>query len=328
MTIAYHRGRLSATVPQRHSVPQSMLAVGLSEDAVQTFLGRLGQDARVQIGCINSPTSITVTGDETQLRLLESSLKEQGHITRKLNVDVAYHSVYMKAIEEEYLASMSSICAGKVDQCIPMISSVTGNIIPHGRLRDPTYWTTNLVYQVRFLQATYLLCTQSGQPPRRHLSGQAQSLRGITDLMEIGPHSTLQGPIRDIMKGSKSQIPLNYLSALNRSKDAAQCILEAIGTLWSLGYPVNLMKANGLLENSCAVLTELPAYQFNHSQRYWSEDRISTDMRLRPHPPHELLGTWMPSSNPLEARWRNFLTMERLPWATDHHVSLLDLVSG
>lgn len=92
--------------------------------------------------------------------------------------------------------------------------------------------------------------------------------------------------------------------------------------MWSLRYPIDLTKASSLDKNSRAVLTGLPEYGFNHSQRYQSEDRVGTDMRFRLHSPHELLGTWIPSSKTLEARWHGFLDVERLPWVNDHHVSI------
>lgn len=322
MRIAYHRGRLSATLATHHSTKQSMMAVGVDEDTFRPFMDRLGEDVKVQIGCLNSPESITVTGDEAQLILLESQLKEQGYFARKLPMNVAYHSVYMKPIEKAYLESLDGLCGGSANQPpIPMISSVTANIVPSAQLKDPNYWTRNLVSQVKFSEAMSLLCNLSGKAKRKHIGANAQSLSGITDLLEIGPHSTLQGPIRDTMKSTSSQGRLKYFTALTRSRDAAKCILDTTGVLFTLGYPIDLMKVNNLTEGSYPVLHELPEYGFNHSQRHWSEDRISSDMRLRSHIPHELLGTWMPSSNPLEGRWRNFLTVERIPWAVDHYVS-------
>jgi acyl transferase domain-containing protein len=325
MAIAYHRGRLAATIPKRLSAPESMLAVGLGEDSIRPFFIRLKSavgEVKVTIACLNSPASVTLSGDETQLDLLDQWLKEEKHFARKLPVSVAYHSASMKAIEVEYLESLSILTAKKeLNHTTPMVSSVTGNIISPNSLRDPGYWVTNLVSQVKFSPALSLLTFQSGRPRRKHLGRNVQTLSGIKDFMEIGPHSTLQGPIRDVLKSMKAQSRLTYVPTLRRSRDAARSILESAAHMWTLGYPVDLLKASGIDEHSRAVLTDLPEYAFNHTKRYWSEDRVSADMRFRKYPPHELLGTWIPSSTPLEGRWRSFLDAERLPWVRDHHVS-------
>ncbi|KAH8429841.1 type I polyketide synthase [Aspergillus melleus] len=327
LTIAFHRGRIAQKLPKLHSASQGMLAVAMSEPDIKPFIDRLSEyteTPRVQIGCHNSPQSLTLTGDADQLALIQDWLEEGKHFCRKLRVNVAYHSVFMEAVKEEYRLALSHIDRDPVQHdLIPMISSVTGTIARPRMLCDPDYWVQNLVSQVRFSPAVSLLAVQSGKPPRIQLtSRKPQTLSGINMLVEIGPHSTLQGPLKEILTKARAQDRLNYTATLNRQKDASRAILEAVGRLWGFGYPVNLLKANGI-DNATPrpVRTDLPEYPFNHSKSYWFEDRQSSAFRFRKHLPHELLGTLTVDSTAQDSRWRNIIDLEKLPWLEDHQIS-------
>ncbi|RAL17772.1 ketoacyl-synt-domain-containing protein [Aspergillus homomorphus CBS 101889] len=325
LRIAFHRGRLAQRLPHLHAVPQGMLAAAVSVEQVQPYMSQLGQvvdEQRVQIGCVNSPTSITLTGDKDQLEWLRSCLEKDGHFTRMLRVNVAYHSTFMESIKEDYLIALQGMDGDPVGEpLVPMISTVTGQVIPPRMLRDPAYWISNMVSQVRFASGIALLAVLSGRAPRKHLGSKFQSLSGIRTLLEIGPHSTLQGPLRDIVQELDVQSQFTYDHALNRKQDAGQSVLQCIGRLWSRGHSIDLRRANGLCDQSPALRTDLPEYPFNHTQRHWFEDRLSSAFRFRTHGPHELLGILTVDSNPYEARWRNILRLDDLPWLADHQIS-------
>ena len=301
-----------------------MLAVGLSAESLRPFLDRLKAQVpimRVQIGCFNSPQSITLTGDHGQLKLLEMWLKESGSLARMLRVNVAYHSEFMTSIRSAYLKVLRPLdWSPSAPFQLPMISSVTGNIVPSYIVRDPVYWCENLCGQVKFHKAMAFLSSNSGQTTPKQLGSQPQSLSAITSLLEIGPHATLQGPISDILAESGMHAKLLYLSTLNRYNIAEKSILDAVGRMWASGYPVDLGQVNGLEKDARIVRTDLPAYPFNHSHRYWFEDRASAAFRFRQNAPHELLGSWIPTSGKLEARWRSFVSSEKLLWTRDHQV--------
>ena len=69
------------------------------------------------------------------------------------------------------------------------------------------------------------------------------------------------------------------------------------------------------------MLTNLPAYPFNHSQRYWIESRLSKRFRFREHAEHELLGTAVEDWNPLDARWRKIIKLSESEWMADHKIN-------
>lgn len=82
--IAHYRGLTMKGVTKKGK----MAAVGLGRGVVTQFL-RPG----VIIGCENSPSSITLTGDADQLDLVTQSIKEAlpDTFVRELRVDCAYH---------------------------------------------------------------------------------------------------------------------------------------------------------------------------------------------------------------------------------------------
>ncbi len=69
--------------------PGAMAAVGLGPEEVVPYL-RPG----VAIGCENSPSSTTLTGDRIILELVVQQIKDAvpDILVRMLNVDCAYHS--------------------------------------------------------------------------------------------------------------------------------------------------------------------------------------------------------------------------------------------
>ena len=66
--------------------------------------------------------------------------------------------------------------------------------------------------------------------------------------------------------------------------------------------------------NNHAALTDLPPYRRNRNMRYWFESNLSENY---------LLGAPTSDFNPLEPRWRNFLSLAQNLWVQDHRVSSL-----
>ncbi|KAI1126417.1 lovastatin nonaketide synthase [Nemania abortiva] len=324
--VAYYRGTLSArlaaaTIAQGQST-LGMTAVGLSRHEVQPFLDRLGEGA--MIGCVNSPKSVTLTGEVTQLSKLEQILRADRIFARRLRVPLAYHSRFMTEIADDYLAALGDVL-GKRDNgadLAPMVSSVTGDIIDSNALAQGSYWVRNLTSTVHFESAFSKLVRQD-EKLRQQLGGQfpAADLR-VTHVLEVGPHSALQGPIRECLQslvpktGTASQ--LVYIPSLIRGRDSAVALLEAAGELYCAGFPVDLLRINGLGETPRPAPLDLPPYPFNHSESHWREPRFSKNLRFPLAPRHDLIG--MPSLdwNPHVAQWRNVIRIAEVPWLVDH----------
>ena len=108
MAIAYHRGLATVNLKSRFpDLKGSMLAVGAGANEVQPLLK--GLKGRAVIACINSPSSITVSGDEEAIIALEKSLTRASVFNRRLKVDTAYHSSHMQVVSEKYLNSLRNL---------------------------------------------------------------------------------------------------------------------------------------------------------------------------------------------------------------------------
>ena len=186
MTVSYHRGRLTGKLLKvRQKQPGAMLAVGASPDSVEEYIQTLGDDYshKVRIACYNSPSSVTVSGDNSTIDQLSEMLKLDDVFNRKLKTNgAAYHSAFMREIEKEYYDSLQNLTAPTVHDTVTMVSSLTGKEIS-GKIIDRNYWVKNLLSPVLFTDATKILCEGS------------KASSNVDIIIEIGPHSQLGGKI-------------------------------------------------------------------------------------------------------------------------------------
>lgn len=329
--VAFYRGLLSARLSNSHESPLTMMAVGMSREGITPYFERLASENgtvdSVHIGCVNSPRSITLTGLWSELSQLEDWLQKDKVFTRKLRVTVAYHHPhYMSEIADEYLALIGSLDEQRAEHFIPMVSSVTGEFCELNTLRQGQYWVHNLTSTVEFEKAFTHLALHSGKKPRHRLGKRLEADARATHVLEIGPHSVLQGPIRDILQqlsDSNHQISnLVYIPTLVRQHEAAESLLQAVGELWCAGITtIDILSANNLHPGYLAVKSELPGYPFDHSQIHWKEGRLSRNLRFRDTARHDLLGTRSLDWNPNVAQWRNVLRLAEVPWLRDHTIA-------
>ncbi|KAK4236508.1 lovastatin diketide synthase LovF [Achaetomium macrosporum] len=337
--LAYLRGLLSSQLADSSragtSPRGSMVAVGLSESSVQPYmedtLNQVRKDGILTVACVNSPESVTVSGDEDLVRALQSRLSQEGIFARVLKVPVAYHSPHMEAIALSYEQRIGTLTPGeKPAHYASMISSVTGEHIDPSELQQAKYWVRNMVSQVRFAPALELLCQNSAKKTRKKLDMSHRKFVSVSHLLEIGPHSALQGPIGQTVAAVSPRGHISYTAALVRGRPATDTLLEAVGKLHCLGFAVDLVKANNI--NMAASLgaakglpvappLTLPEYPFDHTQSYWSEPRVSRNLRSQLQPYSELLGTPAADWNPLEPRWRNTIRASSIPWVQDHKIN-------
>ncbi|TVY84105.1 Highly reducing polyketide synthase FUM1 [Lachnellula suecica] len=273
----------------------AMAAVGLGADQVRPYLTK-----GVVVACENSPSSTTISGDreavECLITVLQRDLPEV--FVRALQVDNAYHSHHMQAYGDAYEDSIKYIeSSGELS--IPFFSSVTGKIVTACKTFDAAYWRSNLESPVLFSTAiTNIIKAKFNNPV----------------VLEIGPHSALAGPLRQIFQAENT--PFTYISSLQRGKDSTESIYTCIGNLWANNFEVNFDAINPVGN----VLTDLPAYSWDHAKSFWKESRFSKEWRNRKFIPHETLGVQLPGSSHLEPTWRNILTLEKAGWIRDHKV--------
>lgn len=329
--VAYFRGVMTSRLELSTTMKGGMLAVGLSKNDIKSYLTKvsteLGTDSLV-VACINSPKNVTISGDAVHLDHLQALLEDDQVFARRLKVTIAYHSPQMAEIADDYLDSMGTLESQEPGRASSvMVSSVTGTWIRPDETSKPEYWVQNMLQPVLFSDALSVLCSSSSSNKVKKLDGSHRSLVSINQLVEIGPHAALQGPIKDILRDINHEKDIRYGNMLKRNVSAVQSTLELAGRLHCAGYPIDLSRVNGDLVttessgSSLKALSDMPEYSFNHNQTYWHESRLSKDSRFRRVGRIDLLGTPSQDWNPLEAQWRNIIRISELPWVEDHQVS-------
>lgn len=289
------------------------MSVGLGQNEANRYLEKYVQGKAI-VACINSPFSVTVSGDVCALDQLDKVFKTEGIFARKLKVEVAYHSHHMKAVANTYLEMIKDVTtqSSSADPAIKMFSSVTGDVIDTSVL-TPEYWVANLVSPVKFSDAVHSLSTYD--PEKRRRRGASKRIAYLW--LEVGPHGALATPVKQTLDDNST----GYFSVLQRGKDAIGTALAVAGELWSRGYNVDLgstKNSNGAKAKQPSLLVDAPTYPWNHGVEYWSEPRLSTAHRFRKHPRQDLLGSPVEGSS--EPAWRHFLRLSENPWMEDHQV--------
>ena len=309
-----------------------MVSVGLPERAIYSYINKTAQGGAGQeltLSCINSPHNVTLSGVEAQVDSLIALLKQDDIFARKLPVNVAYHSPQMNEIADEYLTQIGALARGESPkESIIFISSISGQVIAADLLCQANYWVQNLLSPVRFQDALEKACSQPSQGLQKKLDGSHRDLIVTDDILEIGPHSALRGPVREILLNIARGLKITYCPIIIRKRSALKSFLEAVGLLHCRGHIVDLANANSTSSISSAppaAVLGLPEYPFDHSKTYWEESAISKGHRFRQFPRIKILGTRVPDWNPLQAKWRNVLQVADIPWVVHHKARKLTL---
>jgi acyl transferase domain-containing protein len=187
------------------------------------------------------------------------------------------------------------------DTMLPLYSTVTGGMISNPAHLNAAHWRNNLHSPVLFLNAVQNLLDQKEDRS--------------TIFLEIGPHSTLSGPLRQILT-DRSVKNSHYVPTLLKNAEQMHSLLKAVGEIYCQGSPVDFSKIYG----NGKVVTDLPVYPWDRQSIDWKESRLSYNWRFRKHPSHELLGSRMLEASDLEPAWRNLLSLRSVPWLIDHKV--------
>lgn len=317
----FFRGRAVS----RNKRKGTMLAVGLGADQIAPYLE--GKDGQVCIAAMNSPGSVTLSGDVDAIDSIAAVLSKEDIFNRVVRTSgMAYHSHHMHPVGVEYLENFSrgAECLKKLGVAddglrypvVPWASSaMPDKVMARGvDLAGPHYWRHNLVSPVRFTQAVTKLMDLEGKP--------------IDILLEIGPHAALKGPVEQILKSLGK--PAQYMSALQRNVDARSTLLQLAGTLFAANAEIDLAAVNSVDADDArtgkpsyihgCVAVDLPPYQYTYGPVSYYESRVSKDFRLREFVRHDLLGSEVPGASQLQPQWRNVLRTKDIPWLSDHRL--------
>ncbi|KAK2022912.1 beta-ketoacyl synthase domain-containing protein [Colletotrichum zoysiae] len=307
--IAYYRGLHSRLAAGRDGVQGAMLAVGTTLEDAESICNDEYFSGRVKVAACNSASSITISGDQDAIVEMVDIFEDENKFVRLLRVDKAYHSHHMVPCSQPYLESMEpfSIQMTRSGSDCAWVSSVhpdqsLGELDSLGT----SYWVDNLLSPVLFMQAVE----------------KAMQLGPFDAAIEVGPHPALKGPVLDTLRDQKIEIP--YTGLLQRNTDAIQSFSSSLGYIWT--HVDNLAIDFERYESALSgprphrFLSNLPTYQWNHSQGYWHESNLSRSLRTRSQPVHQLLGDLQPQSSAQQVTWKAILRPHDLPWVHHHRI--------
>lgn len=242
--LAFYRGALSSRLAMSPDHTNgAMLSVAMSSPDAVSYLkehvgSALGRD--IVVACINSPRNVTLSGSAAYIDKIKAAADSDGIFARKLKVDNGYHSPLMATIANEYRSLIGDLEAGTnilPGQVAPVFySSLGGTVSSASALQNPDHWVDNLVSPVQFSKTFSLMCSNtSSSAPVKKLGSSAKATvkpPKITQVLEIGPHAALRGPIREIMELTPEVSGIGYESVLRRGTSAVDTALGAANWLW------------------------------------------------------------------------------------------------
>ncbi|MCW2915045.1 MAG: amino acid adenylation enzyme/thioester reductase family protein [Actinomycetia bacterium] len=280
--VVVHRSRLQ----QKLVGTGTMLAVSLSEAEAVRRVRPYGD--RVSVAAVNSPTAITLAGDEDALARLAAELQAEQIFARLLSVRVPYHSARMELIKDELLSSL----AGLEPRAARVPLYLTGQEgVAHGTELDAGYWWKNVRGSVHFRAAIDRLVDD-----------------GYSLFHEIGPHPVLGHSIQECLDSRNAEG--RTLPSIRRQEDEAARFTTSLATLHNLGVDIGWD-----VLHPAGSPVRLPRYPWKRD-RYWVEPRPVEQIRLG-QLDHPLLGRRMANAEPT---WEAKLDTERMPYLSDHRI--------
>ncbi|KIW32671.1 uncharacterized protein PV07_04200 [Cladophialophora immunda] len=305
---AYYRGTVSSA-PRLAAKNGGMMAVGCSPDEATASMKENSLSATV--ACVNSPSSVTLSGDVKTLEAIKAILNSRGTFARRLKVEVAYHSSHMHSVSMDYYAAIAEVGQDDIlsdlqqqGESVTMVSSVSGHEVDASDL-GPYYWVQNLISPVLFADAVKELVVPA------NCNGE----KTVDLLIEIGPHSALGGPIEQTLR---SITGVHYTSMLVRNQSALDTSMALAAELFRHGVSFDVAKVNA--DSNCKLLTDLPPYAWNHSQKFSAIGRMQREQYAQQFPTRSLLGAMMPTMDERERVWRSFIRLNDEPWLRGHMV--------
>ncbi|WP_084675934.1 type I polyketide synthase [Caballeronia insecticola] len=269
-----------------------MAAAGIGEPEARALIERLGLAESVELAGVNSPEAVTLAGSPEALVAIGASLDANGSFFQLLDLDYAFHSGHMDAIEpvvQEGLADLTPREGTK-----PFVSTVTGDTLA-GVALDANYWWRNIREPVRFGAAIQSLADA-----------------GVRTFIEIAPHSILRHYVKQTLAALK--IAGAVVPTLKRHHDSAQMLAHSTLLAVAHGARVDLDRFVPVPQKGCGTM--LPTYPWQR-ERHWQKATIEGYDLVNRRIDHPLLGYRLHEH---AFAWENQLDPQGVPMLADHVV--------
>ncbi|MEU0136844.1 type I polyketide synthase [Streptomyces sp. NPDC006296] len=244
-TLVTARGRLMRDLPGGGA----MVAVRLPEAEVAPLLA--GRTHEVGLAALNGPDSVVLSGAEHAVAEIAARLEERGARTRRLRVSHAFHSPLMEPVLAPLRAELAGLVCAVPE--IPVMSHLTGDLLPSDRPVDPEHWVRHVREPVRFADGVAALAA-----------------RGVTTFLEIGPDAVLSAQGQDSAPGAE------FVPTLRQEEGEAAAVIRAAGQLFARGAAVDWSAALAVPDGAPHTV-DLPTYAFQRADYWLPSDGLSPD---------------------------------------------------
>lgn len=293
VAVVYHRSRLM----QQATGLGKMAAVAMTAAEAQAVVA--GYAGRLSLAAINSPTSVTLSGEADATDAVVARAHAQGIFARVLPVNYAFHSAQMEPFLEELAASLATVRPQPAN--LNLVSTMTGRPAVAGDY-GAAYWSASMRQPVRFADAV-----------------QALVANGCGLFVEIGPHPVLARSVAECVAGRPDVV---VTGSLHRDKPGRTALLATVGELYCAGLNPRWEALVG-----GGQVVDLPGYPWQH-RRYWTASKArradqagagaAEAVAAAVHP---LLGARLFSPALRDAVFQNTLSAASLPYLADHRVA-------
>ncbi|MFJ4624012.1 type I polyketide synthase [Streptomyces sp. NPDC088812] len=242
------RGRAMQECP-----PGAMLGLGCDETAARDLVAAFG--GGLEVAAVNGPGSTVVAGSPQAVRDFRTWLADRVH-ARPLRTDRAFHSSLVEPALEPLAAAFPDIRLHR--PALPFASNATGRLVGADEAVEADHFVEQARRPVRF--ADCLTVTADHHPD--------------AVVVEVGPRRTLSALAE---AAGLHTVPLSPA----RTSRPAEEVLRSLGTLWTLGQPVDAARL-------CAggQRLHLPGYPFAGRRWLAPEAAPRTDAQPLPALPH------------------------------------------
>ncbi|MFT7873091.1 MULTISPECIES: type I polyketide synthase, partial [Amycolatopsis] len=292
-TLVAARGNLMQALP----AGGSMAAVEAPEEVVREALS-----AGIEIAAVNGPAAVVVSGRQTVVDAFVEDFRARGARAQRLRVSHAFHS----ALVEPMLDAFRDVVAGLElrEPELPLVSTVSGELVAPGVLTDPEYWVRQVREPVRFADAVHALAAA-----------------GADVFVEAGPDATLTAMARECLDEAV------LAPVARKAKPEPETFMTALAVLFTAGVEVGWGTA---FAGSSARRVRLPAYAFQRSRFWLDAGRPAGDVAFAGLgvPGHPLLGAVVAVAGSDGVVLSGRLSTATHPWLAQHVVAGTAILPG
>ncbi len=210
----------------------------------------LGERFGLSVAGINGPHLCVLAGPIPAIEDLETELKKEETVCRRLPTTHAFHSEMMSSATEELIELARGLTLHPPE--IPYISNVTGDWIKDEEATDPEYWARHLCQPVRFSQGGRLLASDRARV-----------------LLEVGPGQGLVSFLKQLpdLEPSATDVALTSLQNVFGRRPDSEYLLGSLGKLWLAGQSIDWRAFH---QGDRRRRVPLPTYPFDRESHWIS----------------------------------------------------------